>query len=204
MTARFTAALALLTVAVLATPASVHAKMDRYIVDPAKCEVITVVAQPLDRFRGDAVGSFQVRSGEISGNPADPAKGASIKLILDSSSYSSGNPRRDSAVTGTLLDATDYPDITFTSTGVQDIAIDTPGEGSALIIGNLTLRGQTQTLNALVSVNLIGKKGLEARGELTFRYPRFGLVVPKGVFGLMRASDEVTVKFRIVATRSAS
>ncbi|HVA78914.1 MAG TPA: YceI family protein [Candidatus Binataceae bacterium] len=193
-----------MTAAMLALPARAPAAMVRYVVDPAQCEVFTVVAQPLTKFRGNAIGSFQVRSGEVSGDPANPATGATIKLVLDSASYASGNARRDSVVTGTVLDAADYPDITFVSTGVQDVAMDTPGEGSALIVGNLTLRGSTHSLSALVSVALIGADRLEARGEVTFRYPKFGLPVPTGFLGTIHAGDEVTVKFRIVAQRSAS
>jgi len=190
--------------AMLAPPARARAAMARYVVDPAQCEVFTVVAQPLTKLRGNAIGSFQVRSGEVSGDPANPAAGAAIKLVLDSASYASGNARRDSVVTGTVLDAADYPDITFVSTGVQDIAMDTPGEGSALVVGNLTLRGETRSLSALVSVALIGADRLEARGEVTFRYPSFGLPVPTGFLDLIHAGDEVTVKFRIVARRPAS
>lgn len=202
MIARSRVALAILFAAVVAAmPSLAQAAMVRYVVDPAQCEVLAVVAQPMSKFRGDAIGSFHVRSGEVSGNPANPKVGANLKLVIDSSSYSSGNSRRDSVVTGTVLDSANYPDITFVSTGVKDVAIDTPGEGSALIIGNLTMRGQTQSIDALVSVTLIGRDRLEARGEVTFRYPRFGMPIPTGMMGVMHASDEVTVKYRIVATR---
>ncbi|MGB6552458.1 MAG: YceI family protein [Candidatus Binataceae bacterium] len=202
MIARSRVALAILFAAVVAAmPSLAQAAMVRYVVDPAQCEVVAVVAQPMSKFRGDAIGSFHVRSGEVSGNPANPKVGANLKLVIDSSSYSSGNSRRDSVVTGTVLDSANYPDITFVSTGVKDVAIDTPGEGSALIIGNLTMRGQTQSIDALVSVTLIGRDRLEARGEVTFRYPRFGMPIPTGMMGVMHASDEVTVKYRIVATR---
>ncbi|MFZ0657448.1 MAG: YceI family protein [Candidatus Binataceae bacterium] len=202
MIARSRVALAILFAAVVAAmPSLAQAVMVRYVVDPAQCEVLAVVAQPMSKFRGDAIGSFHVRSGEVSGNPANPKVGANLKLVIDSSSYSSGNSRRDSVVTGTVLDSANYPDITFVSTGVKDVAIDTPGEGSALIIGNLTMRGQTQSIDALVSVTLIGRDRLEARGEVTFRYPRFGMPIPTGMMGVMHASDEVTVKYRIVATR---
>ena len=202
MAGRSRAALAvLLTAAIAALPGLAQAAMVHYIVDPAQSEVVAVVAQPMSRFRGDAIGNFHVRSGEVSGNPANPAVGANLRLVIDASSYSSGNSRRDSVVTETVLDSASYPDITFVSTGVKNVAIDTPGEGSALITGDLTMRGETQSIDALVSVTLIGRDRLEARGEVTFRYPRFGLRIPTGVMGMMHASDEVTVKYRIVATR---
>ncbi|HUY37821.1 MAG TPA: YceI family protein [Candidatus Binataceae bacterium] len=204
MTVRSRIALALvLTAAGAAMPRLARAAMVRYVVDPAQSEVLAVVAQPMARFRGDAIGSFRVRSGEVSGNPANPAVGANLKLVIDSSSYSSGNSRRDSVVTETVLESSAYPDITFVSTGVKDVAIDTPGEGSALIVGNLTMRGQTQSIDALVSVTLIGRDRLEARGEVSFRYPRFGMPIPTGMMGVLHASDEVTVKYRIVANRVA-
>jgi polyisoprenoid-binding protein YceI len=203
MTARSRVALAfLLAAAIAATPSLARAEMVRYVVDPAQCDVLAVVAQPLSKFRGDAIGAFRVRSGEVTGNAANPSVGANLRLVIDASSYSSGNSRRDSVVTGTLLDSANYPDITFVSTGVKDLAIDTPGEGSALIIGDLTVRGQTQSINALVSVALIGRDRLEARGEVTFRYSRFGIAVPR-MLGMVHASDEVTVKYRIVANRAA-
>lgn len=202
--ARVSIAVLAIIAALAALPASGRTAAIRYTVDPAQCEVISVVAQPLTRFRGNAIGSFQVRSGEISGDPANPAVGVIVKLLFDASSYSSGNPRRDHVVAETVLDSAHYPDIKFESTGVQDLAMDTPGAGSALISGNLTLRGETRQVGALVSVVMIGTDRIEARGELTFRYPKFGLPVPPGLFGLVHASDEVTIKFRIVAIRAAS
>ncbi|HUY27243.1 MAG TPA: YceI family protein [Candidatus Binataceae bacterium] len=198
------ALIATLAIAVVLAVIPARAAALRFAVDPGQCEVISVVAQPLTKFRGNAIGSFQVRSGEISGDPANPSVGAIVKLVFDASSYSSGNSRRDHAVADEVLDSADYPDIKFESTGVQDLAMDTPGAGSALISGNLTLRGETRQVGALVSVVMIGTDRIEARGELTFRYPKFGLPVPPGLFGLVHASDEVTIKFRIVAIRAAS
>ncbi len=189
----------------IAAPARAIAAMTRYVVEPAQCELITFVAEPLTHFQKSAVGNFAVRSGEISGDPASPASGASVKLVFDSSSYSSGNTRLDRVVTHTVLDSADYPDITFKSTGLQDVAIDQTGAGgSALVNGELTLRGETRSMSALVSVVLEGQNELVARGEVTFRYPKFGLPVPAGFLGLFHASDQVTVKFRIVAKRAAS
>ncbi len=156
----------------------------------------------MTRLRGNAIGTFRVISGEISGDPADPAHTGKVRIVVDAGSYSSGSAIRDHTVVDSVLDAADFPEITFSSLAIDNVAMANSDEGSASIDGNLTLRGQTRPLTALVSVALPSPDRLEARGEMSFHYPDFGVPVPLGIFHLMRAGDDVIVKFLIVARRA--
>lgn len=169
-------------------------------IDPKASKVTTSVAEP-DRSKGNATGKFDITSGEVSGDPANPGWAGSVTVVLDAKSYDSGNPFRDDAVFN-LLDANDYPTIKFQSTGLQDVAMSGSKAGSATLNGNLTIHGTTKPVSVPIKAALDGAGGLTADGELTFNYADYGVKVP-AVLG-NQASNEVKVTFHIVAMLAKS
>ena len=165
-------------------------------IDPATSKVTTVVAEP-DRTKGSATARFTITSGEVSGDPSNPASYSSVTIVLDAKSYDSGNGFRDDAVYG-MLDADNYPTIRFQSTGLDQITIGQGNSGSANLVGNLTIHGKTKPLTVPVKASLDDGNHLTADGEVTFNYADFGVRVPS-MMG-MTASNQVTVRFHIVAT----
>ena len=164
-------------------------------IDPAASKVTTVVAEP-DRTKGSATARFTITSGEVSGDPSNPGSDSSVTILLDAKSYDSGNGFRDDAVYG-MLDADNYPTITFQSTGLDQVTIGQGNSGSANLVGNLTIHGKTKPLTVPVKASLDAGNHLTADGEVTFNYADFGVRVPS-MMG-MTASDQVTVRFHIVA-----
>ena len=164
-------------------------------IDPAASKVTTVVAEP-DRTKGSATARFTITSGEVSGDPSNPGSDSSVTIVLDAKSYDSGNGFRDDAVYG-MLDADNYPTITFQSTGLDQVTIGQGNSGSANLVGNLTIHGKTKPLTVPVKASLDAGSHLTADGEVTFNYADFGVRVPS-MMG-MTASDQVTVRFHIVA-----
>ena len=184
------AAIAAILIASPALAAPVHLK-----IDPGASKVTTVVAEP-DRSKGFATAKFTITSGEVSGDPSNPGSGSSVTIVLDAKSYDSGNGFRDDAVYG-MLDADNYPTITFQSTGIEQITNGSGNTGSANLVGNLTIHGKTKPLTVPVKASLDAGNHLTADGEVTFNYADFGVRVPS-MMG-MTASDQVTVQFHIVA-----
>ncbi|HKN00190.1 MAG TPA: YceI family protein [Candidatus Binataceae bacterium] len=188
----------LITLAALAPRAfadPVHLK-----IDPAASKVTAVVAEP-DRTKGTATGKFNITSGEVSGDSANPAGGGSVSIVLDAGSYDSGNPFRDDAVI-VLLDANTYTTITFQSTGLQNVAMSSASAGTATVAGNLTLHGTTRPVSIPINAALDAAGRLTADGALTFNYADYGVKVPS-LLG-MSAANEVTVTFHIVAVPAAA
>jgi polyisoprenoid-binding protein YceI len=167
-------------------------------IDPKASKVTAAVAEP-DRVRPPAVGKFDITSGEVSGDPANPAAAGSVNIVLDAKSYDSGNPFRDDAVYN-LLDAGAYPTITFQSTGLQNVSMDSSNAGSGTVAGNLTIHGATKPVSVPVKAAFDGSGNLTADGEVSFNYAEYGVKVPS-LLGL-KAGDEVKVTFHIVATRA--
>jgi len=167
-------------------------------IDPAASKVTATVAEP-DRTKGTAIGKFDITSGEVSGDSANPAAGGSVTLVLDAKSYDSGNPFRDDRVF-VLLDANTYPTITFKGTGLQNVAMSSASAGTATVAGNLTVHGTTRPVSVPVKATLDGAGRLTTDGAVTFNYADYGVKVPS-LLG-MSAADEVTVTFHIVAVPS--
>jgi len=195
---------ATVAILLLATPFT-HAEMMHLAIDPAKTEITASVMEPLSRLRDQqyADGTFRVVSGEIDGDPANVAATGHVKLEIDPTSYSSGNDARDRNVLSSTLETRLYDKITFESTRIEDIDMDAPTVGKATIVGNLTLHGTTLSMRVPVNVSISPEGVLTGSGEVTFKYTDFGMKAPRLLFALP-ASNEVTVKFRVIATRSAT
>lgn len=160
----------------------------RYQIDPARSEV---------RFRtrhlfglAEVTGTVQVRSGELV--VTDPPSASTVTAILDSGSFRTTNPRRDTDVrSARFLQVDDYPDITFEAAG--------PHRGGAgwTLPGRLTVRRETNPIElAVVSLQVVGE---ELRARATTRVDRFS-------FGLRRAKGmaarHLDIELAVTAQRS--
>ena len=200
---RFTALAITALLAMCAPPLAAHGEMVQMRIDAKASKVVAVVAEPMKE-RGNAEGAFTITSGEISGDPSNPAGTGSLTIVLDASSYDSGNPFRDDAVVGRALQCETYPTITFKSTGLQNIATTSQTAGTATVMGDLTLHGTTHPLSVPFRASLDATKHFVADGEVTFRYADFGVKVLSMLGSALLAGEEVTVRFHIVAVPIAA
>jgi polyisoprenoid-binding protein YceI len=169
-------------------------------INTQKSQIRASVAEPLARLRDNSQteGTFHITSGDIDGDPANPAQTGHVKLIIDATSYDSGNSHRDNAVLSSALDTAQYQTISFESIRVENVQIVAPRKmGNADIIGNLTLHGTTREIRVPVSVTMSPEGALTGDGEVTLQYTDFGVGVPRLLF--VPAGNEVTVHFHIVA-----
>jgi polyisoprenoid-binding protein YceI len=183
-------------------PGAALAATLHFRVDAARSAITVSVAEPMSWIRGDAEGVFNVIAGDIYIDPANAAATGKVTLVIDATSYKSGRPERDRNVTQSSLDVDQYPTIGFESTGVNDVAETSPTDGSATIDGALTLHGQTHPVSVPVHLQLTSDGRAMAEGKTTIRYEEWGAEVPEIFF--MRAGNEATVSFHILADRSAS
>jgi polyisoprenoid-binding protein YceI len=193
----------LLALAVLEPPAA-HAAAERFKVDPDRSTVSVSVAEPAAFIRGHAVGTFRIIDGALVGDLADISHTARVRILLDASSYSSGNASRDRAVTEKSLESDKYPTIGFESSSIVGVVMTNPHEGTAIVTGFLNLHGESHSMTTSVHGTL-GPDGVFAGdGEFTFNYTDFGVKVPGLLFHSILAGDEATVRFHIVAVNESA
>jgi polyisoprenoid-binding protein YceI len=97
-------------------------------------------------FSNDAVGETKNLSGAIAFDANGKVLRDESKFTLDASTFVSDQNRRDGYVRGRLLEAQDYPTITFVPTEVRGVKLPAPKSGSAQvqILGDLTVHGVTR------------------------------------------------------------
>jgi len=184
-----------------AQAASIHLQ-----IDPQKSRITATVADPLARMRedGEIEATLRIISGNVDGDPQDPGATGHIKLIIDATSFDSGNNHRDNVVLGTALDTAEYQTISFESTHLENVQIDVPGKmGHVIVVGNLTLHGTTREIHVPADVSLDSNGTLNSDGEVSFNYTDFGVRVPRLLFALPAGSD-VTIHFHVTAQRPNS
>jgi len=185
---------------ILTGPRVASAGQTRLKIDPDRSTVSAAVAEPAAVFRGNAVGTFRVIDGEVSGDPASPEGTGKVKIIIDATSYRSDNPSRDRAVDKSL-ESDKFRTIGFESKSVVGVVTTRSNEGTAIVIGSLTLYGETRPMTVPVHWILNPDGSFAGDGEVKFNYEEFGVKVPGVLYGAILAGNEATVRFHIVATK---
>ena len=185
---------------ILTGPRVASAGQTRLKIDPDRSTVSAAVAEPAAVFRGNAVGTFRVIDGEVSGDPASPEGTGKVKIIIDATSYRSDNPSRDRAVDKSL-ESEKFRTIGFESKSVVGVVTTRSNEGTAIVIGSLTLYGETRPMTVPVHWILNPDGSFAGDGEVKFNYEEFGVKVPGVLYGAILAGNEATVRFHIVATK---
>jgi polyisoprenoid-binding protein YceI len=185
---------------ILIGPRVATAALTRLKIDPDQSTFSAAVAEPAAMLRGTAAGTFRVIDGEVSGNPANTQSTGKVRIIIDATSYRSDNPSRDRAV-GMSLESEKFRTIGFESSSVVGVVTTRSNEGTALVVGSLTLHGETRPMTVPVHWILNPDGSFAGDGEVKFNYEEFGVKVPGFLFGAILAGNEVTVRFHIVATK---
>ena len=166
-----------------------HALAGNFVLDPAHASVVWSISHV-------GISNYTARFDDIKGtlsfDPLAP-ENSRVDIIIDPFSVSTGDAKFDGTISkgGSYLNAEKYPEIRFVSRSIKVM-----GENKGVIVGDLTLRGQTKpvTLNAVFngagkSFGHSGKTlGFSATG--TFLRSDFGLTTLSG-FGI---GDEITLR----------
>ncbi|HEY1952054.1 MAG TPA: YceI family protein [Gemmatimonadaceae bacterium] len=119
-------------------------------------------------FPNDAVGVTKTLTGAIAFDANGKVIRDESKFTLDAGTFVSDQNRRDGYVRGRLLEADDYPTITFIPTQVRGVKLPMPKSGSApiQILGDLTVHGVTRPTvwNGTAQFNNTGLTGTASTG----------------------------------------
>ena len=176
MRLRGTAALSLLTVALLAAPL-IAAATEQYQVDPIHSVIIFRIKH-MDV--GMFYGRFNGPQGSFTYDERDPGK-SSFQMSVKAQDFDSGNMKRDQHVRGPdFLNAKEFPTISFKSTSVKSA-----GDNKLEVQGTLTMHGQTKPVTA--TLEKIGSNASRVGFEGTLDIKRSDF----GVTGVQGLSDEM-------------
>ena len=180
-------------------PCAANAALMKFKIDADRSTISATVAEPAAWIRGSATGTFRIIDGAVSVDPVNIPRTAKARILIDASSYSSGSPSRDRAVTEKSLEADKFPTIGFESDSVVGVVMTNPREGTAIVKGFLTLHGESHAMTMSVHATLGADGVFTGDGEVKFNYEDFGVWVPAVLFHTLLAGDEATVRFHIVA-----
>jgi polyisoprenoid-binding protein YceI len=125
---------------------------------------------------GAVHGSFHIESGQI--HVADPPQASWARVTIPAASFHTGHSGRDSAVRSQRLLAADvHPDITFTSTGLEQL------EARWVLHGRLSVRGFTGPLDVDLDEAHWDGSCLSLRASAHIDRYAFGITGAKGLAG---------------------
>ena len=161
-------------------------------IDTAK-SVMTVRVYKAGLF--SALGHNHEISAPISGGTVDVtarqvelrAQSRALKVVDPGVSEKDRGEIQSTMLGADVLDAASHPEIVFRSTGAEP-----SGPGVWKVHGNLTLHGQTRTVDVDVRVD-----GEHYVGTSSFRQTQFGIRPVKVAGGTIRVKDEVRIEFNI-------
>jgi polyisoprenoid-binding protein YceI len=179
----------------------------RFIVASSGNEVRYRVREQLVGFDlpNDAVGKSASVTGAIALDDAGRLVAEDSRFAVDASSIVSDRDRRDNYVRGRLLEAAQYPTITFVPTTVTGVTLP-PSSGTYTfdLVGDLTVRGVTRPTTWRVAAKVVGD---EVTGSATTRFvfADFSIEKPR-VRSVLTVADTIALEydFRLVRERTAA
>lgn len=168
-------------------------------VDP----VHTVVEFEIQHMRVSVVkGRFTGVDGVIVGDLSDPTH-ASVSVTIPAARVDTGYPQRDVHLrSGDFLDTDRFPEITFRSTAIESL-----GEGSYWVHGDLQIRDTTKNVTFVGSIdgqalNYVGEEVVGLTAEARIKPADFGISwnVPLPGDGMM-IGDAARIELHLEAVR---
>jgi polyisoprenoid-binding protein YceI len=121
-------------------------------------------------------GTMRLVSGEVT--IADDPERSSVRAVIDTGSFSSGNAKRDSDVTSAnLLDAQSYPEITFSGEGAH-------AQGNGWVVpGTVTAHGVSVPTELTIDDVRAEDGTVRSHATATLDRTQFGVTKMKGMVG---------------------
>jgi polyisoprenoid-binding protein YceI len=169
---------------------------------PEESEVRFKIDEDLRGRRVTVVGATNQVAGDILIDRVNPPNSqiGTIRINVRTLQTDSGN--RDRAIRSFILESArdEYEFSDFVPTAIENmptsVEVGTPFE--FLVIGDLTLRGQTRQVTFNVTVTPISEERIEGQARAQVLYKDFGLSIPE-VPGVANISDEVKLEIDFVA-----
>ena len=190
---------AALLVAAIAAPAAAPAPVPAPAAAPTEFEIDSVHSSAIFRIQHMGVSYFHGRfnsiQGRITADAENPA-GSSVELTIAAESVDTANGKRDDHIRSPdFLNASEFPEIRFTSKSVK-----AAGATTFEVAGELTLHGETKPLTVKVEQTGLAKN---PRGEGQIAGFETTFTVKRSDFGMDQMLDALGDEVRLTVAVEA-
>ena len=142
------------------------------------------------------VNAFSCGTSEVSGRGTiEPVSG---RLNVSAGSFDCGIRRMNQDFRNALR-TDEHPFIRFAITGAEMIEpADENGWALVRAFGTLELAGERRSVTIIAQANRIEHNKVHLQGSHDLRMTHFGVTPPSGLFGMVRAHDDITVHFDLL------
>lgn len=167
---------------------------------PAESEARFSIDEVLAGSPNRVVGKTSDVQGEITVDPADPAGASLSPITIGAGSLATDNGFRNRAINSFILQTGEYPDITFTPTGLLGMPSSAaPGDTIQFqVVGDLTVRDITRQVTFDVTLTAESAARLSGTASATIQRADFDLNIPS-VPQVADVSEQVLLELDFVA-----
>ncbi|MDZ7755422.1 YceI family protein [Rhodohalobacter sp.] len=122
----------------------------------------------------------------------------SVEVVFDVESFDCGKRKINNDMKDALK-ADQYPNIRFVYKKAE-LDPNLP-DNNFIIHGDLTLAGVTREISFIAKKDVSENGEMRVRGNIKIFMTDYGIEPPTGLFGLIKADDELTVHFDLIAKR---
>jgi len=122
----------------------------------------------------------------------------SIEVNIDVEGFDCGKRKMNNDMKDALK-ADQYPNIKFIYKSAEPVP--DSSEGDYIIYGELTVAGVSKEISFIADGDVAENGEMRARGSKKIFMTDYNIEPPTGLFGLIKADDELTVHFDLIAKR---
>ena len=150
----------------------------------------------------DAVGTTSDIEGQIVFSDDGTIDTEQSKITVGVRSLQSDSDRRDSYIQRNSLESNQYPEVTIAVTEIRGLSwpLPTSGEASFEMVGDLTIRDQTDTVTWETTATFT-EGGVEGLAKTVVTFEQYGMTKPR-VAIVLSVVDEIRLEINFVATVS--
>ena len=150
----------------------------------------------------DAVGTTSDIEGQIVFSADGTVDAEQSKITVGVRSLRSDSDRRDSYIQRNSLESNQYPEVTIDVTEIRGLAwpLPTSGEASFEMVGDLTIRDQTDTVTWETTATFT-EGGVEGLAKTVVTFEQYGMTKPR-VAIVLSVVDEIRLEINFAATVS--
>ncbi len=171
-----------------------------FVMDAARSQVRFYIDEELLGQPKRVEGINSQVAGEMTVNLGNYAEIDFSPITVAANAFVTDNDRRNGAINRFVLQTSQYPTLTFTPTGVEnlpaEIAVGQPF--SFQLVGDLTIRDVTSSVTLEMTVTPVSESEIQGSGSVTVQQGTFDLSIPS-VPSVANVSEDVLLEIDFVA-----
>lgn len=174
--------------------------MATFVIDPAQSQVRFYIDEELLGQPKRVEGINSQVAGEVAVNLGNFAEISFSPITIGADGFVTDSDKRNGAINRFVLQTSEYPTLTFTPTGVENLPAEIAvGQAfSFQLVGDLTIRDVTSSVTLEMTVMPVSESELQGSGSVTVQQGTFDLSIPS-VPSVANVSEDVLLEIDFVA-----